>query len=270
MTGGDDRDGSTVLDESVLAELDAAIRRREFRSARKRIEQERRRLLEWGDVQGLRRLEFPAGCLGKRGEDLASAIRQDIRRLGGGLPVSVAPGRQRSLSAGASASRSQETSSLGASDALQARAGGWALAGGLGAWLTPALLAGFVVLGLSASAGGAAGVVAGVVAVILVWFVGAWMTVEWWLAGKSDLWPLPLLLILYPITLASWGLLGPDLDEIRQPEGGHGIERRLLGVPRWAVPFAILFWLCVPLSAGLLLLFLFNRRFRGTVVPKRT
>ena len=266
MTGGDDRDGSTVLDESVLAELDAAIRRREFRSARKRIEQERRRLLEWGDVQGLRRLQFPAGCLGKRGEDLASAIRQDISRLEGDLPGS-APWRRQTSSAGAS--RSQETSFLGAGDALQARAAGWALAGGLGAWLVPALLAGFVVLGLSATAG-AAGVVAGVVAVIVVWFVGAWMTVEWWLAGKSGLWPLPLLLILYPITLASWGLFGPDLGEIHQPEGGYGVERRLLGVPRWAVPFAVLFWLCVPFSAGLLLLLLLNRRFRGTVVPTRT
>src|SRR5262245_33691599 len=66
-TEGSERvDATTILDADVLAELDLLIRRRQYRSARKRIKQERHRLLQWGDVQGLRKLEFPAGCLGER------------------------------------------------------------------------------------------------------------------------------------------------------------------------------------------------------------
>jgi hypothetical protein len=87
-----------VLRREVLDELDAMIRRGEIRRARKRIDQERRLLLEWGDAEGLRQLEFPAGCLGERGDDLAYAIRQNVLQVERAAQLGVSDPEPRSRS----------------------------------------------------------------------------------------------------------------------------------------------------------------------------
>lgn len=114
-----------------------------------------------------------------------------------------------------------------------------------------------------------------VVIALIIWFVGAWMTIDWWAAGRRRLWPLPLVLIpvfvLNPIgaVLFSERVRRNVLPRFPENRGKTHEVPRLLGVPRWALPLAVVFWLLAPFTLGLSLLLLFIRSVRRTVVPRR-
>jgi len=168
--------------------------------------------------------------------------------------------------------------------AASPRRSGLDLAAGLAAWLVCAAVgsvaSGVAILVFLALGGAGPETDRGAIEflvgyALVIWFVGAWMTIDWWLTGRQRLWPLPLVLLplftfLWPFgfVLFSPGFRRAVLPRSPPQEGQAREAPRLLGLPRWALPLAVVFWVFA-VSTGLGLMLLFISGVRRTVVPRR-
>jgi hypothetical protein len=155
------------------------------------------------------------------------------------------------------------------------------LAAGLVAWLVFAAVGAAAFLAYAAFGGSGAETWRGEVELLIgfaaaFWLGGAWMTISWWVEGRTRLWALPLVLtpisvflfIPFYLVFCSAGvrravLPSPPDSQLspRQP--------RFLGLSLWAFPLALAFWLFAFGTFGVSLLLLFIPGVRRTVLPRR-
>jgi hypothetical protein len=153
------------------------------------------------------------------------------------------------------------------------------LAAGLVAWLVFATVGAAAFLAYAAFGGSGAETTQGELYLLIglavaFWLAGAWMTIGWWLEGRTRLWPLPLVLaplsVFWPFYLVFCSATVRRAVLPRRPDSQEARRQpRFLGLSLWAFPLAVAFWLFAFSSFGFSLLLLFIPGVRRTVVPRR-